>query len=220
MTGSRSLIVSLILVSGLVGAIGCGPASVESASSPEQPEQNVSSPDREVLVSAGTIVTIELDHSVSSDSSDPGDRFAGTVVAPVYVDQALAIERGSTVHGRVVDVNRGKKIGGRAQLTLEFTTLELPNGEQVPIDATLHSRAKSQAGKDAATIGGSAAGGAIVGRIIGHQRDKDDEGTAIGAVVGAAIGTAIAASTEGQPVTFPAGATLSIQLDSPLRISA
>ena len=215
MNGSRNLILGSLLALGLASAIGCGPAAVEPAGGSGQAART---PERDVLVAAGTIVRVELDRPISSDSSDPGDRFAAKVVEPVYVDDAVAIKPGSMIHGKVVDVQRGKKIGGRAQLTLEFTELELPDGEQVPIDATLHSEGKSQAGKDAATIGGSAAGGAVLGRIIGHQKDKANEGTAIGAVVGAAIGTAVAASTEGQPVTLPAGTTLSIHLDSPVRI--
>lgn len=226
---TRTMIVLSVLSLCLASAVGCGPTSSESASESEQASRRsygdpVDSPEepeeRQVTVAAGTVVTIEFDESVSTESSDPGDHFAATVIEPVYVDEHLAIERGSRVHGKVVDVNRGKKIGGKAQLTLEFTALELPNGAQTPIDATLYSAGKSQAGKDAATIGGSAAGGAILGRIIGHQSDQDDEGTAIGAVVGAAIGTAIAAGTEGQPVTIPAGTSLSIQLDSPVRVTA
>lgn len=226
---TRTMIVSVLSLC-LASAVGCGRTSSEAASESEQASRSsygdpVGSPDergedREVTVAAGTVVTIEFDDSVSTESSDPGDHFAATVIEPVYVDQELAIDRGSRVHGKVVDVNRGKKIGGKAKLTLEFTALELPNGEQTPIDATLYSAGKSQAGKDAATIGGSAAGGAILGRIIGHQSDQDDEGTAIGAVVGAAIGTAIAAGTDGQPVTIPAGTSLSIQLDSPVRVTA
>jgi hypothetical protein len=222
-------IVTLVITVFFLAAVttGCKTSSSESASAGTTDNASGTSggspaavaESRDVQVPAGTVLTIEFDDTVSTESSAPGDRFVATVVEPVYADRTVAIDRGSTVSGKVLEVKSGKKIGGKARLDLQFTALELPGGAQEPLDATFYSEGKSQAGKDAATIGGSTAGGALLGRIIGHQSDRDDEGTAIGAIVGAAVGTAIAASNNGQPVTISAGTRLSIRLDSPVTIT-
>jgi hypothetical protein len=155
---------------------------------------------------------------VSSDTSQPGDTFTARLVEPVRVAGDVVIGTGTTVHGNVVEAIPAKKVGGRAKLNLQFTSLTLPSGKQAPIVASFYEQGKSQVKKDAATIGGAAGGGAVLGRIIGHQNDKDTEGTAIGAVVGAAVGTAIAATNQAQQVTIPSGTTIDIQLDTAVKV--
>ena len=104
-----------------------------------------------------------------------------------------------------------KKIGGRAQLSMEFTSLKVASGGESPIEASFHGEGESQTKKDAAIIGGAAAGGAILGHAIG----KDDKATVLGALVGGAIGTGIAARKRGEEVTLPQGIAVEIHLDSP-----
>lgn len=174
---------------------------------------------REVTVPAGTVLTVEFDQTLSSARSAAGEGFSARVVDPVSVDGVKVIEPGATVAGKVISAVPSKRIGGRAKLNLEFTSLELPSGGEAPIDASFYAQAKSQTKKDATTIGGATAGGALLGRIIGHNDGKEADGTAIGAVVGAAVGTGIAASNRGQEVTIPAGTTMQIRLDSPVTVS-
>jgi hypothetical protein len=174
---------------------------------------------KDVTVPSGTVLAVEFNETLSSASSQVGDRFTARVVDPVSVDGAVVIAPGSTVVGRIVEAVPAKKIGGTARLNLEFTELELRSGADSPISASYHSKAKSQVKKDAATIGGATAGGAILGRIIGHKEGEEARGTAIGAVVGGAVGTGIAASNRGQEVTIPEGMTVQIELDSPLTVS-
>jgi len=167
----------------------------------------------DMTVPSGTVLAVEFRQTLSSAKSRSGDRFTARVVEPVLVDGRVAIATGSIVSGRVVKVLPSKKFGGRAQLNLEFMSLEFASGGQSPISASFHGKGKSQTKKDAATIGGAAAGGALVGRMIG----KDTEATVLGALVGGAIGTGIAANNRGQEVTLPEGIAIEIQLDSPFR---
>jgi len=169
---------------------------------------------KDVTVPSGTVLAVEFQQTLSSASSQSGDRFTARVVEPVLVDGRVAIATGSIVSGRVVKVVPSKKMGGRAQMNLEFTSLQFASGAESPISASFHGQGKSQTKKDAATIGGAAAGGALVGRIIG----KDTKGTVLGALVGGAIGTGIAAGNRGQEVTLPEGMTIDIQLNSPFRV--
>jgi hypothetical protein len=152
-------------------------------------------------------------HRESGSTSEADDRFTARVVEPVLVNGEIAIAAGSIVSGRVISVHPSRKLGGRAQIDLEFTSLELASGGGGPILASFHGQGESQDKKDAVTIGGSAAAGALLGRILG----SDSGDTVLGALVGGAIGTGIAARTRGQEVTLPAGTTMEIHLDSPFK---
>jgi hypothetical protein len=162
-------------------------------------------------VPSGTLLAVEFQQTLSSATSLAGDRFTARVVEPILVDGRVAIATGSIVSGRVVKVLPSRKLGGRAQMDLEFTSLRLAAGAERPIAASFHDQGNSQTKKDAATIGGAAAGGALLGQIIG----KDSKATVLGALVGGAIGTGIAAKNRGQEVTLPEGMVVEIHLDSP-----
>jgi predicted Zn-dependent protease len=165
----------------------------------------------QAIVPAGTVLLVSFAQALSSASSEPGDRFTARVAEPVLLNGRVAIAAGSTITGRVVAVQPAAKLGGRAQLNLEFATLRDASGRESPIAASFHGQGKSQTKKDAATIGGAAVGGAILGRAIG----KDRKATVLGALVGGAIGTGIAAKNGREEVTLPEGIAIEIHLDSP-----
>jgi hypothetical protein len=184
-------------------------SSLEVGDGPE----HRSSASNDLTVPSGTVFTVEFQQTLSSASSEADDRFTARVVEPVLVNGEIAIAAGSIVSGRVISVHPSRKLGGRAQIDLEFTSLELASGGGGPILASFHGQGESQDKKDAVTIGGSAAAGALLGRILG----SDSGDTVLGALVGGAIGTGIAARTRGQEVTLPAGTTMEIHLDSPFK---
>jgi Zn-dependent protease with chaperone function len=170
-----------------------------------------SSAANDLTVPSGTVLAVEFQQTLSSATSAAGDRFTARVVEPVLVDGEIAIAAGSIVSGQVVRTLASRKLGGRAQIDLEFTSLELASGDERPLSASFHNQGDSQNKKDAAIIGGAATGGALLGRIFG----SDSNDTVLGALVGGAIGTGIAARNKGQEVTLPAGTTVEIHLDSP-----
>jgi hypothetical protein len=170
-----------------------------------------------VTVPAGTSVDVEFLDSVASNESKVGDPVRVRVINDIMHDGVAAIPAGSVLAGTVTEAKGlDKKIGGRARLGLEFTTLELTSGRTAAIHTTFSEQGKSETKKDAATIGGATAGGALLGRII--DKENKDNGTLIGAVVGAAAGTAIAAKTEGKEVVITSGTAVSLQLDQPAHI--
>ena len=173
----------------------------------------------ERTVPSGTAVRIEMLDSVSSADSAAGESFQARVVNDVIVDGAVAIPAGSEVSGRVVSARGLKKIGGRAQLTLEFTSVTTPTGDS-PLRASWSRLGKSETKKDAAIIGGSTAGGALLGRALSH--DDKGKGTLLGAIVGGGAGTAIAAGTKGEEIHLPSGSQLTVHLQGPvtLRVEA
>lgn len=170
-------------------------------------------------VPAGTRMSLELVETLASNRNQPGDRFRARVAHDVVVGGEVAIPAGSEISGVVTEAVALKKIGGRAKLGLEFTSVEPPSGSSSEIKASYLVVGKSETKKDAATIGGAAAGGALLGRILGHQSDHDARGTSVGAVVGGAAGTAIAAKTKGQEVVLPAGHVIQVRLEAPADVT-
>jgi hypothetical protein len=165
---------------------------------------------REVTVPAGTTVMLRWSETLSSRANSVGDAFRTTVDQDVRIGDDVAIPAGSVVIGRVTEAHQPQKVGGRARLSLEFTSVELPSGESVPLDAVFAASGKSQNLKDAGIIAGSTVGGAILGEAI-----EEGEGGVIGGILGG-VGGAIAASrNKSKAVEVPAGTVMAIELVRP-----
>ena len=164
-----------------------------------------------------TTLGVEFLDELSSETSVVGDPFVARVIQNVTLDGQVAVPVGSEVHGVVAAAVPQKKIGGQAQLSLDFVQITLPDGQRVDLVARLDTAGKKQTKKDAVTISGSAAGGAILGRVL-SKNDKT-KGTAIGAVLGAAIGTAVASKNAGDPVVIERFSTAELLLEAPLEIA-
>jgi type IV secretory pathway VirB10-like protein len=203
------------------GSTASGVDSPSAEAAARQPERSLFSrvfrrAPIEVTVPAGSVLAVQITDGVSSQSSAVGDAISGQVVSEVRIGEHVAIPAGSTVHGAVTAVRPLRRIGGRAQIAVAFSELELPNGDSVPIAAGASRLGKSETRKDTATIVGST----IAGAVLGHQIDDDDKGKIVGGAVGAGVGTAIAAKTRGQAVGFPSGSRLSLRLRNSVTVEA
>ena len=185
-------------------------ASMGAQVSPPEPARPVL-----VTIPTRTILAVELDRTLSSHTSQVGESFRAFLTQEVAVDGRTALPRDSIVIGRVTEAKPAKKVGGRARLSLEFYSVQLPNGQQAPLHVVLAEAGKSQTTKDAAIIGGSALGGAV----IGHAVNKG-EGTAIGAIVGGLAGAAVANETKAKPVVVNSGTILTLELEQPLTVES
>ncbi len=152
-----------------------------------------------VTVPAGAMLRIRINRGLTSNQTQPGTAFDGTVLTDVIADGAVAIPRGATVQGTVVDAKKPGVFKGQGELTLQLTNLTL-GGRNYP----LQSQVWNANGRDK-TVGtvnntvGTSAVGALIGAIAGGG-----EGAAIGAGAGAAAGLAgSAASPRGQVVVPP-----------------
>jgi len=166
-----------------------------------------------VTVPARTILAVELDKTLSSHTSQVGENFRAFLTQDVAADGQIALPRDAIVLGRVTEAKPAKKVGGRARLSLEFYSIQLPNGQQAPLDVVFAEAGRSQTTKDAAIIGGSTLGGAV----IGHAVNKG-EGTAIGAIVGGLAGAAVANETRAKPVVVNSGTILTLEMIQPLTV--
>lgn len=95
---------------------------------------------KEVTVPAGSVLTVQLEQTLSSATLQPGDGFTASVVEPLTVEGHVVADRGARVAGKVVEAV--PTVGGQARLHLRFSSLELASGDQVALDASIQRRAK------------------------------------------------------------------------------
>jgi len=168
---------------------------------------------RDVVVAAGTGLSLRLATSAGSTTSLTGDPVRASVARSVVVGGLDVIPAGATVMGRVVRAVRAGHIKGRALIAIRFDRIDTA-GRRYAIRTTLFEReAASHVKKDALSIGLPAAAGSIIGAIAGGGK-----GALIGGAVGGGAGTAYAMSTPGQQVVLPAGTVIRARLADPLTI--
>lgn len=166
-----------------------------------------------VLIPAGTLVRVRVNQRLASDRSQPGDAFEGVVVNDVVSGNAIAIPRGATVQGRVVDSKASGLFKGRGELTLELTRVMLAGrGYPIVSDQWTHNGADKTLQTVNRTAGVGALG-AIVGAIAGGG-----EGAAIGAGVGAAAGLGSSAASGRGQVVIPSEAVVTFHLAQPATV--
>ena len=169
----------------------------------------------EVVVKQDSVVGIQLDQSVSSETAKVEDRITAKVTRDVTVDGRTAIAAGTKLEGVVSLVERGGKFRERAKIAIRFNMLILPDGLRVPIQTDAIPReGDSPAGEATAKIGGSAVAGAIVGGLIGGKR-----GAAIGTAAAAAGGTAVVASGGRNAAVIQSGSPLTVRLTAPVTVT-
>lgn len=168
---------------------------------------------REVIVPAGTMIRVQLENSVASDSSRIEDVVRGHLVAPIVVDGRTVVPTNSPVVGHVTQAVRSGKVKGLARIGVRFDSLTTDDDRYAIATRPWTKIAPSTKGKDAAKIGLPAAGGAIVGGIVGGKK-----GAAIGAGAGGGAGTAVVMTTRGKEVRLGRGAVLYVRLDRPLNV--
>jgi hypothetical protein len=187
---------------------------VEAARAPEPPPV----PEKqfeELVVTANSVIGLQLDGSISSDRAAIEDRVEARVVRDVRVGSDIAIPAGARALGSVTLVERGGKFKDRARLGIRFHTLVLADGTRLPITSeAIYRNGDSPGNASAAKIGGGAVAGAILGAIIGGSK-----GAAIGAGAGAGGGTAAVMAGDAKAATFPSGTEVTARILSPVTIT-
>ena len=180
-------------------------------------------------IPVGTEIRATLDTPLSTKISKPGDRFTATVTQPVQGSSGVVIPTGTRVEGEVAEAEDGKtlpSVRGRGKLNLRFRDIVLPNGQTIPLVATLVSvnntsgkqtrKADNEGqvqsgtqGKDVAKDVGIGAGvGTVAGLVFG--------GPLKGLAIGALAGGGYVLATNGKDVNLPAETGMVIRLDQPL----
>jgi hypothetical protein len=180
------------------------PASNPSAPAPAATREATPKPRPRLVVPAGTLLPIEMQSTISSDSSQEGDSVLAVLTEDVPLD-GFTLDKGAEVRGRIFTSVPAKRVQGRARLVFGFEAV-MENGEKIAFESdAIDTTGESTGSKDKKIIGGGALGGLIVGAIKDGKK-----GAAIGTVIGAAAGTGAVLIMKGHEVEIPRGARLTI----------
>jgi hypothetical protein len=164
-----------------------------------------------------------LNESVSTKTSNNGDRFSMTVQTPEQF-------RGAVIEGRLSNIQRSGKVSGRAAMNFNFETIRLrdgrtysfagfvqsirnQNGDKIEINNEGTAQGGNQ-GKQTVTRGAIGAGlGALIGAIAGGGK-----GAAIGAIIGGGAGAGSVYIQGRDDLEINSGSDVYIRASAPNRI--
>lgn len=165
-----------------------------------------------VTLPADTTFRLAIETPLSSESAVTGDALSAETTSPVRIEGLEALPAGSRLTGRVTHASSAAQSAGRGEMTLEFDTLELPDGARAAVRTRpLGLRAPASRKQDNTLITGLSEVGAAVGGLIGGRR-----GAAAGTVVGGTAGAAMVTTSQGREVALVARAPLSVRLIEPV----
>jgi hypothetical protein len=184
---------------------------------------------RLVSIPKGTLLAIHTDQPITSFAAHMGDPVNATLENDVYVNDAVAIPAGSQVLGQVSSVGGAGHMGKHGVLEVRFDSVKLPDGRVIPINA--HIVTKDQSGvlkgdtyamdiaKGVGIAAGSTAVGTLMGTAAGGLLGSVGTGAVFGLGVGALGGMGYAMARKGKEVVVPAGARMSVVIDSPVTVN-
>jgi len=169
----------------------------------------------ELVVSADSVIGLQVETAVTSESAQVEDQVVARVTRDVRVGNRVAIPAGSRVEGEVTMVERGGKVKDRARLGVRFTSVVLADGTRVPIETEALIREGSPpGGESVAKIGGGAIAGAIIGGIFGGGK-----GAVLGGTAGAGAGTTAVMVGGRNAATLPAGTPVTVRVTKPATVT-
>ncbi len=167
----------------------------------------------DVTVPAGSMLRIRINRGLDSNHIQPGTPFDGIVLTDVIAGGAVAIPRGATVSGVVVDAKKAGTFKGEGELSLQINSLTL-GGRVYPLTTNIWARNGKD--KTAGTVNntvGTSAVGALFGAIVGGGK-----GAAIGAGVGAGAGLAGSAASPRGEIIVPPESVLTFTTSAPVPV--
>ena len=187
------------------------------------------------VVKPGTRIPVSLINSISTKHSAVGDRVYLETVFPIVVDGRVVIPAGSYVAGTITHVKRPGRIKGRGEIYIRFDSITLPNGVHRDFGGRVGSldgtedeeldreegvvRSSSDKTGDARTVAETTVSGTWMGVVVGAASGRPGLGAGVGATAGAAAGIITVLATRGPEVVLPAGTTMEMVLDRPLRFT-
>ena len=156
---------------------------------------------------AGTQIMVRMVDSVDSETSQPDQRFRGSLETNLMAGNEVVAPKGATVFGRLLAAESASG-GSGGQLEFDLTDIMI-NGQTYSL-ATSSNQVQGQGSGSQAGSGAKA--GAAVGTLTGGVR-----GAIRGAGAGAMAGK-VAANTRGEKVKVPAGTLVEFTLDHPVSL--
>ncbi len=168
-----------------------------------------------VTIPAGTLFTVRIAESLSSDIHQAGESFHATLDQPLVIDSFVVAEKGARLEGRVVESSKAGRARGLAVLAVELVHLNTADGQKIAISTEpFRKQGEDNTRGDAAKVGAAAGIGAAIGAIAGGGK-----GAAIGAAVGGAAGTGGVLGSRGKPAELATETRLSFRLREPVTVT-
>ena len=175
------------------------------------------------VVPNNTPLTATLNSRVSTKESQNGDRFTLEVTSPNQY-------RGAIIEGRIANADSSGVVSGRANLSMEFDTIRLrngqtyrfagfvqevrnANGDKIDVNNEGTVRDSNQTTKTVTRAGIGAGIGAIIGAVIGGG-----SGAAIGAAIGGAGGAGTVLIQGRDNIDLEPGATFTLTATAPANV--
>lgn len=172
------------------------------------------------VIPNGTQLVAVLNNDLNTQNVREGERFTMTVRSPGQYE-------GATIDGTVTSVNRGGRITGRSEMTLDFDSIRLrdgrsynfagilesvrtPEGEVVNVDNEGAVRENNQTERTVTRTAIGTAVGAIIGAIAGGGK-----GAAIGAAIGAGAGAGSVYVQGRNDIELTAGTEVTVRASGP-----
>jgi len=172
------------------------------------------------VIPDGTEIVAVLNNDLSTQNVQQNDRFTMTVRSPGQFE-------GATIEGYVTNVERSGRVSGRSQLTLDFDTIRLrngqsyrfagiletvrtPSGDVVRVDNEGSVRDTDQTKQTVTRTAIGTAVGALIGAIAGGGK-----GAAIGAVIGAGAGAGSVYVQGRNDLDLPSGTEVTVRATGP-----
>lgn len=185
-------------------------------------------------IAAGTEVRAVLDTPLSTKTSKPGDRFTATIAEPARGSGgSVVFPTGARIEGEVADAEENKTLAAlkdKGKLSLRFRDVVLPNGQTLPLTATLISvndtngkgtkKADAEARNESGVSGRDVAKDTNTGPGIGAQTGLVFGSPLKGLAIGAQAGGGYVLATKAKDVRLPAQTGMVIRLDQPVSANA
>jgi len=162
----------------------------------------------------GSDIPVRISETLDSGVTKSDTPFHGAVASNLMVDGVVAIPRGASIVGRVIEAKDAAHFKGRAELSLELTQMTT-QGNQISLVTQPLLQLGAARGKDTTE---KAVGGALLGTLIGALAGGG-KGALIGAAGGAGAGIGANAITHGQQVKIPSESVLHFVLTAPVQVT-
>jgi len=167
-----------------------------------------------VVVPSGSILRVRINQGMNSKNTAPGTTFDGVVLSNVFAGGAIAIPRGATFQGTVVDAHTAGQLAGKGELKLQLTNVTF-GGKTYPVvtDFWWHQGVDKTGNTVGNTIG-LAGVGALIGAVAGGG-----VGAAVGAGVGGVAGLGVSSASGKGEAVLPAEAIVTFHLTQPADVT-
>ena len=159
-------------------------------------------------LAAGTALNAELNQSLDSKKSKPGDSVTARTTEAVKSDGKVILPKGTKLVGHVTRASARAKGDQDSALALQFDRAVLKNGQEIPLAVSIQALA---AAREATAVGGDDLEGAgVVGAGAGatNNSGRGMAGGVAGTAAGAASGAASTVPRTAQGATGAVNSTV------------